>query len=109
MAKSFSRANNESKYVNYFTRFQLLVQSESYQVENIFEVKDIHCIILSFLDLPSLLQCRLVNQNWYQNSINPSSIKHLSFENCYKCLDNTNTSKFILNIKDMNQFRLIDL
>ena len=44
---------------------------------------DLHCSILQYLDLRSLLATERVNKRWYKNATNPSSVVYLDFGNCF--------------------------
>lgn len=44
-----------------------------------FDATDLHCKILSFLRMQSLVRCELVNKLWNKHALNPNSASDLSF------------------------------
>ena len=49
--------------------------SSSHTQHKLFEIMDVHCTILSFLDINSLHRCKHVNKDWNRHASHPSSTK----------------------------------
>ena len=52
-------------------------------IENVFGSTDLHCHILSYVDVPSLIQSELVNKAWNLHAKNPACVSQLNFKHCY--------------------------
>ena len=60
---------------------------------------DLHHAILSYLDLKSVMKCRLVNKFWNENASHPSILQSFDFRACY------NFCKDEIGDIDISQFR----
>ena len=58
-------------------------QREVNPIGNVFGTTDLHCHILSFVDIPSLIQSELVNKEWNLHANNPICVSQLNFKYCY--------------------------
>ena len=52
-------------------------------IGNVFGSTDLHCHILSYVDIPSLVQSELVNKEWNLHTKNPACVSELNFKYCY--------------------------
>lgn len=52
-------------------------------IRTVFGSSNLHCIILSYLSIPCLIQSELVNKEWNLHAKNPACVTYLNFKHCY--------------------------